>query len=334
MNLRFTIRDLRAGKKCKVLGGFPPFSGACLNHAKTQFLVNRKSKIVNQRAFTMLEIAISIAVVAFALVAIIGVLPTGLRSQQETREQTIVNQDGPYFLEMIRNGAHGFDHLTNFVEWIQISNRIGSVVYTNPNFPLSLPPGKIGDRVGSIDSGEIILLALSTPKYIGNGKNVATNTVSAYVHSLSGAAVEKGRASRDLGFGYLLTSEVIPFASDEFTLTFFAPDTIRFTTNNNSPSNLERSNRWLQAQQMAGVYYDPTNANFFEVRLSCRWPLRPDFTTGRQRQVYRTSVCSTVTNVDIVGVPSIFPPTETGDQWLPGFYFRAQQIAHTEPFIP
>jgi hypothetical protein len=44
-------------------------------------------------AFTMVEIAISLAVIGFALVAIIGVLPRGLRVQRENREETIINQD-------------------------------------------------------------------------------------------------------------------------------------------------------------------------------------------------------------------------------------------------
>ncbi|MBI5775567.1 MAG: hypothetical protein HZA89_17755 [Verrucomicrobia bacterium] len=57
------------------------------------------------RAFTMIEIAISIAVVAFALVAIMGVLPTGLNVQRDNREETIINQDAAYILQALRSGT-------------------------------------------------------------------------------------------------------------------------------------------------------------------------------------------------------------------------------------
>ena len=78
------------------------------------------SKKPGQAAFTMIEIAIALAVIAFALVAIIGVLPTGLNVQKDNREETIINQDGPFWLEAIRNGAQGLDYLTNYVASITL----------------------------------------------------------------------------------------------------------------------------------------------------------------------------------------------------------------------
>src|SRR5690242_17584022 len=68
-----------------------------------------------QRAFTMIEIAISLAVIGFALVAIIGILPIGMNVQKENRQETIINQDGNMFMEAIRFGGRGFDDLTNYV---------------------------------------------------------------------------------------------------------------------------------------------------------------------------------------------------------------------------
>ena len=59
--------------------------------------------------FTLVEIAISLAVIAFALVAIIGVLPTGMQVQRDNREETIINQEATYFATAIRNGARGLD---------------------------------------------------------------------------------------------------------------------------------------------------------------------------------------------------------------------------------
>jgi len=65
--------------------------------------------------FTMVEIAICLAIIGFALVAIIGVLPIGMNTQRDNREETIINQDATVFIEAIRNGARGLDDLTNYV---------------------------------------------------------------------------------------------------------------------------------------------------------------------------------------------------------------------------
>ena len=52
-----------------------------------------RSQMASRRAFTMIEIAISLAIIGFALVAILGVLPIGMSVQRENREETIINQD-------------------------------------------------------------------------------------------------------------------------------------------------------------------------------------------------------------------------------------------------
>ena len=41
----------------------------------------------------MIEIALCLAIIGFALVAIIAVLPRGLSVQQENREETIIGKD-------------------------------------------------------------------------------------------------------------------------------------------------------------------------------------------------------------------------------------------------
>ena len=69
----------------------------------------------SESGFTMIEIAICLAIIGFALVAIIGVLPLGMNTQRDNREETIINQDATVLLEAIRNGARGSDDLTNYV---------------------------------------------------------------------------------------------------------------------------------------------------------------------------------------------------------------------------
>src|SRR3990172_1139429 len=67
----------------------------------------------SESAFTMVEIAISLAIIGFALVAIIGVLPIGMNVQRENREETIINQDAAVWFDAIRNGARDLYDLTN-----------------------------------------------------------------------------------------------------------------------------------------------------------------------------------------------------------------------------
>src|SRR4051812_10490208 len=117
-------------------------------------------------AFTMIEIAIAVDVIAFALVAIIGVLPAGLQVQKENREDTLLAQDGTYFMEAIRSGPTGLDELTNFVTKIDV----GGVVYN------------------SFNNGAEVVGLLSTP----DTTNIAT------VRAISGAISEKGPATADI----------------------------------------------------------------------------------------------------------------------------------------
>ena len=63
----------------------------------------------------MIEIAISLAIIGFALVASIGILPTGMNVQKANRQETIINQDATVLLETVRNGARGLNDLTNYV---------------------------------------------------------------------------------------------------------------------------------------------------------------------------------------------------------------------------
>jgi type II secretory pathway pseudopilin PulG len=58
-----------------------------------------------ESGFTMVEIAIALGVIAFALIAIIGILPTGLQTQRDNREETLVNQDARLLIEAIKTGG-------------------------------------------------------------------------------------------------------------------------------------------------------------------------------------------------------------------------------------
>ena len=107
--------------------------------------------------FTMVEIAICLAVIGVALVAIIGVLPIGMRAQRDNRERTVINQDATIFLEAIRNGARGADDLANYV-------------YAITNFQTFTIPARkttvcVGYGGGYLTNGARIIGLLSTPEY-------------------------------------------------------------------------------------------------------------------------------------------------------------------------
>ena len=246
-------------------------------------------------AFTMVEIAICLAIIGFALVAIIGVLPSGMRVQKDNSEETIINQDATYWLESIRSGAKGADLLTNYVEYIKVItanlSRGGppTVTYYSNMWltPISIPGNP---PVRPLISGQHIVGLLSTPRYeevpLGLVVELRSNYVSAVVRSISGPAVDKGVnfSSRDFAFHYRLVPEVVP-------ANWTALRNFNWNVQGRSPQELEQlTNQWNVLRTTA--------ENLHEVRLLFRWPvlkgIDPQSPTepriGPGRQMYRTLV--------------------------------------------
>lgn len=148
--------------------------------------VERRSR---DKAFTMIEIAICLAIIGFALVAIIGVLPLGIQVQADNRQDTIINHDGAYFLDAIRKGAPA-DDLTLYVERITLtfSNQTGIWTHDTNTFR---------------DNHHIIGL-------LSNPDSIKTEAV---VRALTGAASEKGDYTNDVAFKYRITASIRPFES-------------------------------------------------------------------------------------------------------------------------
>lgn len=219
-----------------------------------------------ERAFTMVEIAICIAVVAFAMVAIIGVLPTGFQVQRENRKDTLIAQEGMFWLEAIRNGALGLDKLTNHVEFIQRIERMGTQVQTNIYLF-----GRDYWR------GWEIVGLLTWPKYqqdqAGNWRMVRSQ---ALVKALTGSAADQ-TPTNQMAFTYLLEVEVMPFNP-------FTPIQTNWNAGGlSSEERLVRSNYWSLARQM--------EQNAWELKLSLRWPAevhpRLGLRTGQGHRTFR-----------------------------------------------
>lgn len=244
-------------------------------------------------AFTMVEIALCIAVTGIALVAIIGVLPTGMNVQKKNREETIVNADAQYWLEAIRNGSMDLQDLTNYVDVIRITSansatgsydvshfvgaRWKSLAGFNPpqnraRFFDDMSPGS--GHQGLISAANIIGL-LSQPKVFphpsGNSSKNLTNEVVAIVRAFTGSVIEKpardprsanSQAALDFAFKYAMTVELLPYA----TFSSDSPDAARLRNMGNS---------------------------LYDLKLTFEWPVffvEGKLRTGQGRRVFRTQV--------------------------------------------
>lgn len=252
-----------------------------------QAAVCRRAATQRMAAFTMVEIAVCLAIVGFALVAIIGVLPAGLNVQKENREETIINQDATVWMDALRSGSFGYDELAKYVDRVVVStenfdtnnNGLGTITtIAERDTPVVAVPGN-SQRIAFGNNGGLIVGLLSTPR-IGQptpnappGAAYSTNHVYAYVRALSGSAAEKPPQDnldvRDLAFSYRLVVETIKSGT-------YDPGTI--LTN-----------------RVNGV----VGQNLADVRLLFRWPLKQPFSpatplgrpeAGSGRLVFRTQL--------------------------------------------
>jgi prepilin-type N-terminal cleavage/methylation domain-containing protein len=226
----------------------------------------------SRRGFTMIEIAICLAIIGVALVGIIGVLPYGMNTQRDNREETVIGQDANLLVELIRNGARGADDLTNYV--FAITNY---QVFYNPDGT----PGAantLGWDSSTLTSGAKIIGLLSTPEFVTASvpffnitNNVSSggysNHIVAYVRSMSGLAVEKPPQNNQIllddAFTYRLFIVNAPAAQD---------------TNNNNQA-----------------YSRHLDSAFHDVRLQYTWPVLPTRKVGGGGpRNFRTSVAGQV----------------------------------------
>ena len=278
---------------------------------------NPQSAIRNpqSRGFTMVEIAISLAVIGFALVAIIGILPRGMNIQKKNREDTIINHDASVFFDAIRNGAQGLDDLTNYV--VAITN---SVTQYDVRRGQTGPPWRNWYTYNGSSTSPPLLLTngfriiglLSTPKYIPiyqpgrtGPVNVGfySNHVVAYVHSISGSASDQVPTSYaanqnpvqelafTLAFSYRMISDVVPYMGYDTNTAWFGQPGI--STN----EMVGRSNYWMYAQNV--------QTNLHDVRLSFLWPMLSAIPPGRQMFRGMASGSLSFTNEPGYGSPPV-----------------------------
>src|SRR4051794_37388084 len=145
-----------------------------------------RGSLLGESAFTLIEIAICLAVIGFSLVAIIGILPLGMQVQKDNRQETIINQDAQVFLTAIRNGSRNMDDLTNYV--VAIHNYCLDPFTSTNTSPIDVAYTPGSSRF-PLNSGNRIIGLLSTPKISPSllvPNQVRSNYMIAFVRSISG----------------------------------------------------------------------------------------------------------------------------------------------------
>jgi len=168
---------------------------------KTNISIRQQRRPVE--AFTMVEIVLSLSVIAVAMVAIIGVLPLGMNVQSENRERSIVNTDASIWIEAIRGGAQGIEYLPKFVQEVR-------VVEIRTNISNGSITGPVTNYYSGFTSASNLLGVLGYPKLRWEGTNVLVGRrVYADIRAMNGNMGDL-IADNDFAFKYRLTSELVP----------------------------------------------------------------------------------------------------------------------------
>jgi len=318
-----------------------PLSNTSLTPSQTASgsrFVAVKPRATYVTGFTMVEIAICLAVIGFALVAIIGVLPVGMNVQKENREDTVINFDANYLMDAIRSGSQGLDNLTNYVMSItNISILCGpdgtplGTVYTRFYTPTNYNDGvNFHSSNPGLTNGITIIGLLSQPKYLydPNPKDPPgsyySNYVQADIRAISGSPMDQGfsQTSKDFAFTYRVTVEVLPSAEFPYgwvdaqkqAENFTSPGTGVLVKTNSLPPSL--TNAWALANNL--------QANLNEIRLRFRWPVLPGGKLGNGSLVYRTSASGQDMPTNSVAWPAA--PAPFGNYYLiqPQYYSATQ----------
>jgi type II secretory pathway pseudopilin PulG len=234
-------------------------------------------KLAASRAFTIIEIALCLAIIGFALVAIIAVLPRGLNVQKRNREETIIDEDAGVWMDAIRSGAKGYGDLTNYI--LSITNQYasykndGTLVSGPSNYDWYTPNGSsVSAQLALTDSTNIIGI-LSMPKIIPppptRGGDFQSNYIIAYVRAFSGQEVDKIPQTNAtiLGdaFVYRMIVENTPYTpQDTNGYCLDCPATNGAT----SDQMLARTNMARLVALLQG--------NSHDIRLRFRWPVLPN----------------------------------------------------------
>ncbi len=217
--------------------------------------------------FTMIEIAISIAIVGFALVAVIGVLPAGMNTQRDNREETMVNQDAQYLIEALTHGIKQNGYLSNVVSRIEWRDTNGTafLAFGKPFF-----------------NEQVIGLLSVRHGFKTNGSEVVS--AHAVMRSMNGSATlgwsPTDTNSLDLALWYSVDVLIQPSVTA-------VPSLSDPVLGNRMRNNLR--------------------ANLHEMKVTFRWPSNPDGTiVGNNRLVFRSNIAGEIVDAGMFGGTQLF----------------------------
>ena len=265
-------------------------------------------------AFTMVEIAICLAIIGIALVGIIGVLPLGMNTQRDNREEILLNQDVSMLLPAITQGMRGADDLTNYVYAITnywaLYDANGTLVQSQPNVSGYTFTGNGGAKSPPyysnvrLTNGANIVGLLSTPEFVANtigypavplinnayNYQVYSNHIVAYVHALSGLASEKPPQDNELmvndAFSYRLLVVNAPVALG--------------TNSYDTPYNQQI---WRNQRELRLTFLSPEQPNGtvgnnrLTFRATVAGQLAPDYVNGQLLYFYQPQSFNVNTNL-------------------------------------
>lgn len=246
----------------------------------------------SQAAFTMVELALSLAVIGFALVAILRVLPIGLNTQRDNREDTIINQDAILWMDAIKSGRQGIgfgvsEELSNYV--VSITKTV--VTYDTSTFPWTYVSSATLPPYTNLVWPQAIGL-LSTPRFHFLPPNTAlSNTITADIRAITGSGVTRWPQTNDLIKEGAFTYRMTPVATEVAAVP---------------PAGGAEVN-----------VYNHLRASLTDLRLNFRFPVLPNGDVGFGRRIYRTAIGGTM-----VWVPPQF--ADQPDLWFyqPNNYYK------------
>jgi hypothetical protein len=279
----------------------------------------------------MIEIALCLAVIGFALVAIIGVLPIGMSVQKENREDTIINFEANYLMDAIRSGSRGLDNLTNYVNVItNISTLCDPKGNAQPNrtyINFYTPTNSSASGGGpALTNGAIIMALLSLPKYLPATNAPASpagyywsNYVTADFRAITGSPEDQGtsQSSKDFAFIYRVYIDNVPSSSSPI---FANPADPQQWANFAAPGQLVRDTNftgWTYAKNLQG--------NIHELRLRFRWPVLPGGKLGNGERVFRSSVGGQMQSFSGTTIAQLPPQSPIG------YYYLFQPLTYSTP---
>jgi prepilin-type N-terminal cleavage/methylation domain-containing protein len=189
------------------------------------------------RGFTLSEVLLAVAIIAFGLVAVFSVLPFGLGAQKDNREETIIRYEAEYWFAVLQAGGLPLESMDR-VETVELTDASGEVyrinrhnlVPSNPNNPADVALADAAQAGWPVD----VCGWLSAPDYVWSTDNPPQKLPRvpakfARVWAFNGSLFDRLYSHRDgdghyleggeFSFSYFLETKIEPVAGSGCRIT-------------------------------------------------------------------------------------------------------------------